>query len=255
MLDSLKTVLDIQELDMQMMRLMALKNKLLKKLNQIQSLKKDLQQQKIQKEQQIHNLKSMIKAYEEQVEESFAKSKQLEGKQSQVKKVEEFNALTQEIAATERSRNDIEQQVTHLVDQLVLEEELLGHINQGLQAAEEEGQQTELEMAERIKEINSEGRKLQNDRIRLVSETTLDILKTYERLFKNKKDRVIVPIENRTCSGCHIVLTAQHENLVRKGERLVFCEHCSRIHYWQEAEGIQDTAAATKRRRRRNVAA
>ena len=66
-----------------------------------------------------------------------------------------------------------------------------------------------------------------------------------------KKDRVVVPIENRTCSGCHIVLTAQHENLVRKGGNLVFCEHCSRIHYWQGSEAFEGSAVATKRRRRR----
>ena len=68
-------------------------------------------------------------------------------------------------------------------------------------------------------------------------------LHIYERLLRNKKDRVVVPIENRTCSGCHIVLTAQHENLVRKGENLVFCEHCSRIHYWQESEAFEGTAS------------
>ncbi len=37
------------------------------------------------------------------------------------------------------------------------------------------------------------------------------------------------------------MLTAQDENLVRKGERLVFCEHCSRIHYWQESEALEGT--------------
>jgi len=64
---------------------------------------------------------------------------------------------------------------------------------------------------------------------------------------------VIVPIENRTCSGCHIALTLQHENLVRKGKAVVFCEHCSRIHYWQEAEAGEETP--TRRRRRRTVKA
>lgn len=47
------------------------------------------------------------------------------------------------------------------------------------------------------------------------------------------------------------MLTAQDENLVRKGERLVFCEHCSRIHYWQESQALEGTAAAPKQRRRR----
>jgi hypothetical protein len=47
------------------------------------------------------------------------------------------------------------------------------------------------------------------------------------------------------------MLTAQDENLVRKGERLVFCEHCSRIHYWQESKVLEGTTIATKQRRRR----
>ncbi len=82
-----------------------------------------------------------------------------------------------------------------------------------------------------------------------------EIFQIYERLLKNKKDRVIVPIENRCCSGCHIVLTAQHENLVRKGEKLIFCEHCSRIHYWQEGgETVEGMELAPKQRRRRKKA-
>ena len=62
---------------------------------------------------------------------------------------------------------------------------------------------------------------------------------------------MVVPLEHRVCSGCHIVLTAQDENLVRKGERLVFCEHCSRILYLPESEMIEGEATAPKRRRRK----
>ena len=79
---------------------------------------------------------------------------------------------------------------------------------------------------------------LKTERDALAKLQIAKLLQIYERLLRNKKDRVIVPIENRTCSGCHIALTAQHENLVRKGENLVFCEHCSRIHYWQGRESL-----------------
>lgn len=94
---------------------------------------------------------------------------------------------------------------------------------------------------------------LKKDRDLLAQDADEETLKIYDRLLRNKKDRVIVPIENRTCSGCHIALTAQHENLVRKGKNLVFCEHCSRIHYWQESEALEGSAAATKRRRRKAI--
>ena len=89
--------------------------------------------------------------------------------------------------------------------------------------------------------------------IPVVAKADPDVFRVYERLLRNKKDRVVVPIENRCCSGCHIMLTAQDENLVRKGERLVFCEHCSRIHYWQESEALEGSAVATKQRRRRTT--
>lgn len=254
MFQSLKSVLDVQELDMQMMRLMSLKNKLLKKLKQIKSLKQSLEDQKNKKEEQIDNLKKMIRVYEERVEEITARTKQLEAKQSSVKKVEEFNALSQEIASSEREKMDIENQVTQIVDQLVLEEEELAVICESLHSAEQDSQVTEAEIKERILSINAEGRKLQEERTISQEAIDKDLLKTYERLFRNKKDRVIVPIENRTCSGCHIVLTAQHENLVRKGERFVFCEHCSRIHYWQSSEE-ESTLSGPKRRRRRSTTA
>jgi hypothetical protein len=49
------------------------------------------------------------------------------------------------------------------------------------------------------------------------------------------------------------MLTAQDENMVRKGERLVFCEHCSRILYWSESEVMEAGAAGQRQRRRRAV--
>src|SRR5208282_4294145 len=100
-----------------------------------------------------------------------------------------------------------------------------------------------------------EGSGLKTQRDALAKSAHAETLQVYERLLRNKKDRVVVPIENRTCSGCHIVLTAQHENLVRKGENMIFCEHCSRIHYWQDSEAVEGTAVATKRRRKRAVPA
>ena len=104
-----------------------------------------------------------------------------------------------------------------------------------------------------ISKINTEGQHLKQQRDELVSKADSEIFAIYERLLRNKKDRVIVPIENRACSGCHIALTLQHENLVRKGETLVFCEHCSRLHYWQESEAVEGTPIATRRRRRRTA--
>ena len=179
----------------------------------------------------------------------------MESQQANIKKADEFNALTQEMTQAERERIAIEQKVSDLVDKRVAEEEMLAKIKDSLKNSEESSLSLERDIESSIKLINEEGASLKGQRDALATQANAEVLQIYERLLRNKKDRVVVPIENRTCSGCHIVLTAQHENLVRKGENLVFCEHCSRIHYWQESEALEGSAVATKRRRRRMASA
>lgn len=253
MKEAMKTVLEIQELDMKMLRLMRVKKERRKEIEQIEGLRKELKQQMSEKEVEIVELSKQIQTLENKVQEIVDKLKKLETQQSSVKKVDEFNALTQETTALEREKISIEHKISDFVDKKVAEEELLQKIKESLDASEASSLALEKEILSSIRLINEEGAALKMERDALSKDADPEFLRIYERLLRNKKDRVVVPIENRTCSGCHIALTAQHENIVRKGDNLVFCEHCSRIHYWQESEAVEGTAAATKRRRRRAV--
>ncbi len=255
MQEDLKDILDIQELDMKMIRLMRVKKERQKELFQIEDLRKELRLQLTDKETEIADFGKNSTQLEQKIQEVNAKFKRLEAQQVNIKKADEFNALTQEMTSSERERVNLEQKMSDLVDKRVLEEELLDKIKESLKISEESSLTLEREIQSSIKLINEEGRNLKVQRDELAAQADQPVLQIYERLLRNKKDRVIVPIENRTCSGCHIVLTAQHENLVRKGKNLVFCEHCSRIHYWQESETLEGSAVVTKRRRRRVVSA
>ncbi len=255
MQEALKVIIDIQELDMKMIRLMRLKKERQKELGQIESLRKELYQQFADKETEIKELGTIIQQQEGKLQETTTRIKKLENQQSGVKKVDEFNALTLEMAAAEREKVAMEQKLSDLVDKKVAEEELLERIQKSLKDSEDSSKDLEKEIHASIVLINEEGSHLKSLRDSMAKNADPELLRIYERLLKNKKDRVVVPIENRTCSGCHIVLTAQHENLVRKGENLVFCEHCSRIHYWQDTEGAESgDSSGTKRRRRRKLA-
>lgn len=253
MLKALKEILEIQELDMQMIQLMRLKMERLKELNNIRSVKEDLRHQAHIKETDLIELKKNIRMIEGEVNEIVAKLKKLEAQQSSIKKIEEFNALSQEMSQVDRERIGKEQRASELYDKLAVEEEVLKNINKSLESTIESSKLLEAEISESIKQINQEGRILKSQRDAIAVKADPEVLRIYERLLRNKKDRVVVPIENRCCSGCHIMLTAQDENLVRKGERLVFCEHCSRIHYWPESQVLEGTTVAPKQRRRRTT--
>ena len=253
-LDFLKDVLLIQELDIKMIRLMRLKKERQQELKNIHSLRADLQAQMKGKEEEITAQKKEICFYESKIAEIKEKIKKLEGQQNRVKKVDEFNALSQEISYAERERSREEQSLSDVMDKLAMEEEGLESIKQSISSTEESSLMFEQELKESISRINEEGAELLKSRQELEKKPSQELMQIYQKLLRNKKDRVVVPIEKRTCSGCHIVLTAQQENLVRKWERLVFCEHCSRILYWQESEALEGSSVSSTRRRRRSVA-
>ncbi len=251
MQDTLKVILDIQEFDIKMIRLMKLKKARQKELQEIDSLKNDLNQKIEKKEQEIEEFKANISGLEEAIEEVKEKIKKFEAQQDQVKKIEEFNALNQEVSHADRERANLEQKLNTAADELMGEEELFSNLQEARRNTEESSKVLEEEIHANITEITKEGLILKEKRDSLVTKADSHIMKVYQRLINNKKDRVVVPINNRCCSGCHIILTAQQENLVRKGERLNFCEHCSRILYWVDQVEESTETASPKRRRRK----
>jgi len=254
--DALKVLLDVQELDIQMIWLMRLKRERMAELNRVRSIRDDLHQQVVLKESEVIELKTQVRVVEGEVTDLSGRIQGLETQQSGVRKVAEFNALTHEISALEREKAAKEQRLSDHFDKLASEEDFLESLKSTFESAKQNSEQMETEIKESIDEINREGQELMSRRSEVAEKADPQVMTIYEKLLQNKKDRVIVSLENRCCSGCHISVTAQHENVVRKGERLTFCEHCSRIHYWVE-HAVEEGAVEGKpsRRRRRRSAA
>ncbi|AAD18665.1 hypothetical protein CpB0546 [Chlamydia pneumoniae TW-183] len=252
--DALLSILAIQELDIKMIRLMRVKKEHQKELAKVQSLKSDIRRKVQEKELEMENLKTQIRDGENRIQEISEQINKLENQQAAVKKMDEFNALTQEMTTANKERRSLEHQLSDLMDKQAGGEDLIVSLKESLASTENSSSVIEKEIFESIKKINEEGKALLEQRTELKHATNPELLSIYERLLNNKKDRVVVPIENRVCSGCHIVLTPQHENLVRKKDRLIFCEHCSRILYWQESQvNAQENSTAKRRRRRAAV--
>lgn len=249
----LSVILKIQDIDIKLIRLMRVKRDRQKEKEKVLSLLESIREQVASKEKEVVELKKNIRMGETQIKEIQEKITKLEGQQTQVKRMDEFNALTQEITQAGRDRHTTEGRLSDLTDKLAQEEDLLSSLKKNLEMTEKNSSNLEKEIQEAIQGINSEGAALLQERKTLIPNVEPEMFAIYDRLLKNKQDRVVVPIENRTCTGCHILLTAQDENLVRRGDRMIFCEHCSRILFWQEAP--KEEEQVTKRRRRRATVA
>jgi predicted nucleic acid-binding Zn-ribbon protein len=58
-----------------------------------------------------------------------------------------------------------------------------------------------------------------------------DLFELYEKLFRSKAGRAVVPLDGNHCSGCHMTVTPATLRDAKVGTKVVSCEQCGRIVY------------------------
>ncbi len=151
--------------------------------------------------------------------------------QLQVKKNEEFQALTHEIELTQKKISDWEEEEIGLL--LEIDEEMkvfrkresvfdqdVAKIKDSIGILEAKLVETEKQLVEaEAKFIESKGQ---------VKDT---IFNRYYRLAEGIKLPVVAALELQTCSGCHLRVSNDTLEQARKGEELTTCDNCGRIVY------------------------
>lgn len=58
-------------------------------------------------------------------------------------------------------------------------------------------------------------------------------LRAYDRLVDKPGQPVVVPIHEGKCGGCHLKISFNVDSETRKADKLVICDQCGRIVYWE----------------------
>jgi predicted nucleic acid-binding Zn-ribbon protein len=80
-----------------------------------------------------------------------------------------------------------------------------------------------------------------------------DVLRQYERVAKFRGTG-LVEVRDQKCTGCQVKLRPQTYNEVRNGEKVMVCESCSRVYYFNPANEVkpeQEVVTVTGRKRSR----
>ncbi|HET6495737.1 MAG TPA: C4-type zinc ribbon domain-containing protein [Thermoleophilia bacterium] len=231
MQETIRKLLQLQEHDLQILDLKRREKELREHLAAEQR-EVDQQIKALEAEQnRLRHLQAELKHLEVELESRQQKRQQLEAQQAAVKRNVEYKAMMKEIldvqAAIRLTEDKIlekyeeieqERQQTTIRDKEVAERR--AKLQERVVAAEAELHEIERRLGE--------ARNLRKQAGQLVEPRALRL---FERIFKNKQGAVVVPIGHRTCSGCHLAVTPQVENLARRNEAIVQCENCARILY------------------------
>ena len=159
-----------------------------------------------------------------------------EGQMDVIKTQREYEALDKEIkdaADKEQSfRKELQREQTaieELTNALEKEEMMI-------RKQEEDVKEEQSKIKLKVKEKNSELKKLLGDEKKITPGLEEDILFKFERIIKNKSGLGIVSLTKGVCTGCYMILPPQFVNTVRLGAHVEFCPYCSRILFYREDE-------------------
>ena len=168
---------------------------------------------------------------EQEIAAAEEQARKYRSQQIQVKKNDEYQALTHEIAGTEAMISDLEEKEIQTLYDLDAEREKT--------AAEEKAQNEEITFLENqlVKLTEKDGNlKVELKRARETVEAARKevpnkSIRIYDRLAKVLALPVIVPLRGQKCTGCHLRVSAVVDAEVRGGGEMTACDNCTRTLY------------------------
>ena len=204
-------------------------NEIPKALTTKNELLKRLKKSYIDKNNSLQESKDKLKSLRIKLTDAETERENYEKQMDQIQTQREYEALDKEIkTATEK-----EQQ---LRKDILREEKRQEELLHALEREEILIKDQEEELLSEEKKIKDESKNKEVTLMDLEKEEAIiipgldeEILFKFERIIRSKSGIGIVPIKKSVCTGCHMVLPAQFQNNVRKGEEILFCPYCSRI--------------------------
>jgi len=253
MLPDIEKLLELQEADKEIRRLQ----------DEVAALPKRvavIEQKLAGTKAQLEKARTAAKSDEANRKKFEANIKDLQGKISKyrdqsldVKTNEQYKALLHEIQFAEQEVRLNEDRILEVMVNVDAREK-------EVKAAEAElkAETTEIEQEkEDARKVTAEDQKKlaewNGKRDALRREIPEDILRQYERVAKFRGSG-LAEVRDHKCMGCQVKLRPQTYNEVRNGEKVMVCESCSRVYYFNPANEVkpeQEVVTVTGRKRAR----
>jgi len=191
----------------------------------------DEHRQEVVKAKETHKARQAeIKKAELEIESFREKIRKYREQQMQLKNNQEFRAMEKEIGGVEKSIRETEDRMLEIMETVDMALVDVRAREVALKS-EENGIIHEVAAIDaRALEIKDEIAQLKQARATLSVEVDATRLSQYDRMFKNKRDRVLVAVEdNGTCGGCHMKLPPYICHDAKKQTDVVACGYCGRM--------------------------
>jgi predicted nucleic acid-binding Zn-ribbon protein len=178
----------------------------------------------------------MMKLRRQQERELEEVTDQLKKRQSrlfEIKTNQEYSAVLKEIEGLKHKVSVLEEAILVLLDQIEVELKARAEEEQRVRSSEAEALRDTQRKEAELRQLRGRLSELQGARKGRSKNVELSLLQQYLRLLKSRAGLAVAPARDGSCEGCHVALTPQLYNEVRRNEEILTCERCGRILYWK----------------------
>lgn len=177
-------------------------------------------------------LEAKKKTLETEIKSAEERAARYRTQQLEVRKNDEYRALTHEIETTETAIASFEEEELKIMY-------AIDGAKERFQAAESALKANISGHEGRIRTLREREAQLQAEHGRVAAEVAAararvpEIqIRLYDRLATKPGHPVCVPVQAGRCGGCHMKVSANVEFEARRGENLTTCDQCGRMVYW-----------------------
>lgn len=171
-------------------------------------------------ENEVQDLKTHISKYKIQLNE--------------VKTNKEYQALLKEIDEAQQRIDSLEEEI---ISEMLSADDINEEIKEAILKYNQEKEKLDKEKAtinQRKKELEIKIQKLNQEKERFVHQISPYQIKLYREISQKKNGIALSPVKDDFCSMCHMRIRPQVINELIGEKKLLLCENCGRILYWQK---------------------
>ncbi len=238
-LDQLRLLAELQQLDRRFSVLEAEKQALPKQLQSYQAACQEVREALTSAQSEMEAGERRRRALEREIETDNDRLVRAQNRLREVKTNKEYSAALAEIDAGKQRILTLEDQVLELMEGAEQQRETSQRCEQRLQDASRELAEQERSVQAAQEALSSDMAAHDHERGELVARMNPDFYTAYQQAAQRGGGVGVVDVmPDETCGGCYLRIRPQLISEVRKQEGLVSCPHCRRILLWPASETV-----------------
>lgn len=234
MQEAIKQLLSLQERDVELDKLSA---ELATIPKEIAAIKKQMADEKAALEEskkELTHATSMRKEKETALQQKEDLIRKHAGELNSIKSNDAYRAMMGEIEKGKQERSVLEDEILQWMEKADQAQKVWKERETTAKSVEGQRQSRIGEWETQAKNLEALIAQKKQEREAAAGGFPKPLVEKYDRLRGAKKGAVVVQIKNGQCAGCHMALSQNVMNEVKRGQNMMVCENCSRIVYFPE---------------------